>query len=84
MRTETVPTYIFSIGMGTGVSSTTQAFLAQLANDPSYTATYVKGQPAGLFFYIPSCSGSYLAACKTQLNTAFQTIAAKVLLRLTQ
>ena len=85
MRTESpVPTYIFSIGMGTGVSSTTQAFLAQLANDPSYTATYVKGQPAGLFFYIPSCSGSYLAACKTQLNTAFQTIAAKVLLRLTQ
>ena len=85
MRTESpVPTYIFSIGMGTGVSSTTQAFLAQLANDPSYTATYVTGQPAGLFFYIPSCSGTYLATCKTQLNTAFQTIAAKVLLRLTQ
>ncbi len=85
MRTESpVPTYIFTIGMGTGVTASTQAFLAQLANDPNYPATYIKGQPSGLFFYIPSCSGGALANCKAQLNTAFQTIAAKVLLRLTQ
>jgi Flp pilus assembly protein TadG len=84
LRTESpVPTYIFTIGLGTGVTTTTQAFLAQLANDPNYPATYIKGQPAGLFFYIPSCTGSALTACKSQLNTAFQTIAAKVLLRLT-
>ena len=84
LRTATpVPTFIFTIGLGTGVSTTTQAFLAQLANDPSYTATYIKGQPSGLFFYIPSCTGSALTTCKAQLNTAFQTIAAKVLLRLT-
>ncbi len=85
MRTESpVPTYIFSIGLGSGVTTTTQAFLAQLANDPSYPATYISGQPAGEFFYIPSCTGSALTTCTTQLNTAFQTIAAKVLLRLTQ
>ena len=84
LRTESpVPTFIFTIGLGTGVTTTTQAFLAQLANDPTYPATYIKGQSAGLFFYIPSCSGSALMACKSQLNTAFQTIAAKVLLRLT-
>ena len=81
MRTEApIPTFIYSIGLGTGVSTTTQAFLAQLANDPSY-GTYVKGQPAGEFFYIPSCPGT---TCTTELKTAFQTIAAKVLLRLTQ
>lgn len=85
MRTESpIPTWIYTIGMGTGVDSTTQAFLAKLANDPTYPATYIQGQPAGEFFYIPSCTGSALANCKTQLNTAFQTIAAKVLLRLTQ
>ena len=84
LRTATpVPTFIFAIGLGTGVTTTTQAFLAQLANDPSYPATYIKGQPSGLFFYIPSCTGSALTTCKAQLNTAFQTIAAKVLLRLT-
>jgi hypothetical protein len=84
LRTESpVPTYIFTIGLGTGVTTTTQAFLAQLANDSNYPATYINGQPAGLFFYIPNCTGSALTACKSQLNTAFQTIAAKVLLRLT-
>ena len=83
LRTETnpVPTYIFSIGLGSGVSLTTQAFLAQLANDPAYPATYIKGQPAGEFFYIPSCPG---AACTNEVNAAFQAIAAKILLRLTQ
>ena len=88
MRTETpIPTYIYTIGMGTGVDSGTQNFLAKLANDPDpkYPAgTYTPGQPSGEFFYIPSCSGGQLANCKTELNTAFQTIAAKVLLRLTQ
>lgn len=84
LRTETpIPEYIYTIGLGTGVSPTTQAFLAQLANDPSYS-TYISGQPAGLFFYIPSCTGSNQQACTNDLNTVFQTIAAKVLLRLTQ
>ncbi len=36
MRGESpVPTYIYTIGLGDSVSTTTQAFLAQLANDPS-------------------------------------------------
>ena len=55
LRSETpTATFIYSMGLGSGVSSTTQAFLAQLANDPSYP-TYISGQTAGQFFYIPSC-----------------------------
>ena len=82
LRTDApVPVYIYSIGLGAGVSPATQAFLAQLANDPAYPATYIKGQPAGEFFYIPNCPSS---VCTSELNTAFQTIAAKILLRLTQ
>ena len=83
LRTETnpVPTYIFSIGLGNGVSLTTQAFLAQLANDPAYPATYIKSQPAGEFFYIQNCPSP---ACTADVNAAFQAIAAKILLRLTQ
>ncbi len=88
LRTEApIPTYIFTIGMGSGVDSNTQNFLAQLANDPDPkypVGTYTPGQTAGEFFYISSCTGSALADCKTKINTAFQTIAAKVLLRLTQ
>ena len=80
MRTESSPTYIFTIGLGSGVSTSTQAFLAQLANDPSYS-TYIKSQPAGLFLYVPNCPG---ATCTANLNKAFQTIASKILLRLTQ
>ena len=81
MRTETpIPTYIFTMGLGSGVSLTTQAFLAQLANDPGY-GTFINTQPAGEFFYIPSCPGTQ---CTSELNAAFETIAAKVLLRLTQ
>ena len=82
LRTQTpIPTFIFTIGVGSGVSSSTQAFLAQLANDPSYPATYISGQPAGLFFYIPDCPST---TCTTAVQKAFQTIAAKVMLRLTQ
>lgn len=81
MREESpLPTYIFTIGVGSSVSSSTQAFLAQLANDPSYS-TYVSGQPAGLFFYIQDCPST---TCTTAVQQAFQTIAAKVMLRLTQ
>ncbi len=82
MRTESpTPVFIFTIGLGSGISSSTQAFLGQLANDPSYTSTYVSGQPAGLFFYIPNCPSS---TCTVAVQKAFQTIAAKVMLRLTQ
>ena len=82
LRTETpVPTYVYVIGLGSGVSLTTQAFLAQIANDPAYPATYNPDQPAGLFLYVPTCPSS---TCTNDLNVAFQTIASKILLRLTQ
>jgi len=80
MRTEAIPTYIFTIGLSQSVSPSTQAFLAQLANDPNYS-TYIVGQPQGEFFWIPNCPGS---TCTADLNAAFNAIAAKVLLRLTQ
>ena len=82
LRTETpVPTYIYVIGLGSGVTSATQAFLGQIANDPAYPATYQAKQPAGLFLYVPNCPST---TCTNDLNIAFQTIAAKILLRLTQ
>jgi len=81
MRTESpTPTAIYTIGLGSSVSPATQAFLAQLANDPAYPATYISGQAAGEFFYVPDCPSQ---TCTTSLNTVFETIAASVLLRLT-
>jgi len=60
--------------------------LATLANDPSgpskYTgAVYNSSLPDGLFLVVPDCPSS---TCTSELTTAFQTIAAKILLRLTQ
>lgn len=76
MRTESpVPTYIYMIGLGNGVNPSTQAFLAQLANDPTYP-TYIPSQPAGQFFYIPDCPSS---TCTAELKAAFQAIAFKLL-----
>jgi hypothetical protein len=75
-----IPTYIYVIGLGTGITTTTQDFLKKLANDPS-SPSYVNTQPTGLFLYVPNCPST---ACTTQLNIAFQTIAAKILLRLSQ
>ena len=81
LRTESpIPTYIYTIGLGTGVNTATQKFLGQLANDPAYPATYNSSQPAGLFLYVPDCPST---TCTNELNTAFQTIASKILLRLT-
>jgi hypothetical protein len=83
LRTESpAPTYIFTILLGTDPEAT--ALLEQLANDPR-SPSYIPSQVQGEFFAISSCTGSVnLANCKTELNTAFQTIATKVLLRLTQ
>jgi hypothetical protein len=76
MRTENpIPTYIYMIGLGSSVSPATQAFLAQLANDPAYP-TYIPSQPAGEFFYIPNCPSP---TCTTELKAAFQAIAYKLL-----
>jgi len=86
LRTDTIlPTvYIYTIGLNDinhPMAQSTKDFLAQLANDPAYPLTYIKGQPAGEFFYVPDCPGSN---CTPELTTVFQTIAAKILLRLTQ
>jgi Flp pilus assembly protein TadG len=80
MRGETPGIYIYTIGLGSGVSATTQTFLKEVANDPS-APTYNSNLPQGEFFYVPDCPSSN---CTTELQTAFQIIASKVLLRLTQ
>ncbi len=76
MRTESpVPTYIYTIGLGSSVSPSTQAFLAQLANDPRYP-TYIPSQPAGEFVYISNCPSPN---CTAELEAAFQAIASELL-----
>lgn len=86
MRAESpVPTYIYTIGLGSSVSTATQAFLAQLANDPSSQwssyYTFNSTQPRGEFFYVQNCPSTQ---CTADLTNVFDTIAARVLLRLTQ
>jgi hypothetical protein len=51
-----------------------QAYLQDVANDPA-AATYNSNQPQGEAVFAPS---------STQLDAVFQTIASKVLLRLSQ
>ena len=84
MRTETpLPTYIYTVGLGNSVSPTTEAFLAQLANDPSYP-TFINTQPAGQFFYVKDCPSSPTTICTGEVQQVFNTIASKILLRLTE
>ncbi len=80
MRAETPGIYIFTIGLGTDVDTPTQTFLKEMANDPS-SPTFDASLPQGQFFYIQDCSTN---DCTTQMKTAFQIIASKILLRLTQ
>ena len=77
-----VPIYIYTIGMGNGITTSAANLLKQLANDPS-SANYVSSQPSGLYFYIPQCAAGD-QTCTNQLRHAFNVIATKVLLRLTQ
>ena len=82
MRQETpIPTWIFAIGLGSAMTSSTEQFLATLANDDSgqWGNTPVTGQPYGLFIPAPDCPGTN---CNAELQAAFQAIAAKILLRL--
>jgi Flp pilus assembly protein TadG len=80
MRAETPGTYIYVIGVGSGVDAT---FLGKLANDPT-SSTYNVNLPPGQYFSVPDCTSGTTVNCTQELQTAFQTIAAKVLLRLTQ
>jgi Mg-chelatase subunit ChlD len=77
MRTETIPTYIYSIGLGNSVD---QAFLKQIANDPAST-TYNPNQPVGMAQFVPNCPSTQ---CTAELQQVFLTIASRILLRLTQ
>jgi Flp pilus assembly protein TadG len=77
MRTENPGMFVYSIGLGTSVD---QAFLQQIANDPA-SSTYDPTQPVGEAVFASNCPSSQ---CSAQLQQVFQTIAAKILLRLTQ
>jgi Flp pilus assembly protein TadG len=62
---------IYSIGLGNKIN---QAYLQDIANDPA-AATYDSSQPQGEAVFAPD---------PTQLNKVFETIASKILLRLSQ
>jgi hypothetical protein len=62
---------VFSIGLGDKIS---QTFLQQIANDPA-SPTFNAGEPEGEAVFAPSSS---------QLQGVFQTIAAEILLRISQ
>jgi Flp pilus assembly protein TadG len=92
MRKESIPTYIYTIGLGTAVSNDvcTKALLATIANDPiapTYKGNncpqgqYDSTQTQGQFYIVPNCPGTQ---CTEELNLAFQSIYTKVALRLTQ
>ncbi|MBV9086687.1 MAG: VWA domain-containing protein [Acidobacteriaceae bacterium] len=69
MRAEGITVY--SIGLGNSIN---QQFLYQIANDPN-SPTFDSSQPVGEADFAPQAS---------DLNQVFQTIASKILLRLTQ
>ncbi len=69
--------YVYSVGLGNSID---QSFLQQVANDPA-SSTYDPSQPQGLAVFAPNCPSSQ---CTAELQQVFQTIAAKILLRLTQ
>jgi Flp pilus assembly protein TadG len=69
MRTQGITVY--SIGLGDKINTT---YLQELANDPA-SPEYNANEPSGLAEFAPTAS---------ELDTAFQTIASKILLRLTQ
>ncbi len=77
VRAETVPTYVYAIGLGNSVD---QAFLKQIANDPAST-TYDPTKPDGMAQFVTNCPSTQ---CTADLQKVFQTIAARILLRLTQ
>jgi Flp pilus assembly protein TadG len=67
---------IYSIGLGTAITNqtTAQNFLYQVANDPTYSGVNTS-LPEGEAVFAPTSS---------QLDTVFETIASKILLRITQ
>jgi Flp pilus assembly protein TadG len=69
--------YIYAIGLGTSVDD---AFLQQIANDPA-SSSYDSSQPEGMAVFAKNCPSSQ---CSAELQQVFQTIAAQILLRLTQ
>lgn len=69
MRTQGITVY--SIGLGDKIDT---SYLQEVANDPA-SPLYDPSQPSGLAEFAPTAS---------ELDTAFQTIASKILLRLTQ
>ncbi len=75
MRSEGM--YVYSIGLGSSVDT---AFLQQIANDPA-SSSYDSSQPVGMAVFATNCPSSQ---CSQELQQVFQTIAAQILLRLTQ
>ena len=78
------PNYIYTIGLGSSINTATTQLLQDIANDPN-APTYSTALATGEYFYISGtqCPGTG-NSCTEAVLQVFQTIAAKVLLRLTQ
>ena len=87
-----VQTYLYVIGLGSLINNaSTQLFLAKLANDNQacdsngnnckYGNNLDKTRPPGLFVPVTNCPS---AGCTASLEQAFQQIAARIELRLSQ
>lgn len=86
-----VPTYVYVIGLGSGINNAcTEAFLATIANDPngptnyscpSAPAVYNANLVDGAFYPVLDCPSP---TCTEELNAAFQSIAYRILLRLSK
>ena len=84
MRSESPhPNFIYTIGLGSTIDANTQMLLKEIANDPG-ADTYNVAQATGQFFYIKDCPSNPVSICNNEVLQVFQTIAAKILLRLTQ
>ena len=68
--------FVYSIGLGTAITNQPTAvdFLRQAANDPA-SSTFNPNAPIGMAVFAPDTS---------TLTSVFQTIASKILLRITQ
>jgi Flp pilus assembly protein TadG len=77
LRLQTPPTFVYSVGVGNLIN---QDFLYQVANDPN-SSTYNNALPTGVTYFVPDCPS---ATCASEMDAAFQSLASRILLRLTQ
>lgn len=73
---------VYAVGLGSMIN---QPYLQMMANDPSGASfegfSYNSNTPSGLAVFAVDCPGP---SCASELDSAFQTVASDILLRITQ